>query len=220
MYNIALVYKYSLIAKGLAKIIEEGNKNFKVVLIKNTAHDLIVYLKQKPTLKIDLVIIDNDINGLNGIDLSYILTRDYPNIFKIALSSSIHSEKIIAFLYTGCKGFISKWCELENLIHAIEHGLQNKYFINDFVSLKVINKIKTKKIEFDFPMDLKDNHYFFIKLCSTNLPYKSIANILNIQENTLHKIQQRMFEKFKVNSKVELFNYANENNIISNRHYF
>jgi DNA-binding NarL/FixJ family response regulator len=216
MVQIAIVDHHLLVAKGIAKIIEAANPNYKVVNISKNAHEFLSCLKSKKAEKIDLVVINYDMLGLNGIDLCYLLNRDFPTIKKIGLGNIGKQEKVIGFLYHGCKAFITKTCDETDLIAAIENSIKNEFYLNRFVMPKMIKHIKHKKIEFNFPLGLRDNHYFFIKLCNTNITYKSMAEILSISENTLHKIQQRVFDKFSVHNRTELSNVAITNDLFAN----
>ena len=216
MLQIAIVDQHLLVAKGIAKIIEAANPNYKVVNISKSAHEFLSGLKSKKAEKIDLVIVNYEMMGLNGVDLCYLLQRDFPTIKKIGMGNIGKQEKVIGFLYHGCKSYVTKACNDNDLITAIETSVKNEFFFNQYVMPKMIKQIEQRKIEFNFPLDLRDNHYFFIKLSSTNITYKTIAEILNISENTLHKIQQRMFDKFKITNRTELANVAVANELFAN----
>ena len=216
MVQIAIVDHHLLVAKGIARIIEAANPNYKVVNISKNAHEFLSCLKHRKAEKIDLVIINYDMIGLNGIDLCYLLKRDFPEIKKIGLGILGKHEKVIGFLYYGCKAFVTKTCNEADLIAAIEISIKNEFCFNQYVMPKMVKQIEHKKIEFNFPLGLSDNNYFFIKLSNTNITYKSMAEILNISENTLHKIQQRVFDKFKVTNRTDLVKIAFENDLLAN----
>ncbi len=216
MVQIAIVDHHLLVAKGIARIIEAANPNYKVVNISKNAHEFLSCLKSKKAEKIDLVIVNYEMMGLNGIDLCYLLNRDFPTIKKVGLGNIGKQEKAFGFLYHGCKAFVTKTCNENDLIAAIEISVKNEFYFNQYVMPKMVKQIEQKKIEFNFPLGLRDNHYFFIKLSSTNITYKSMAEILSISENTLHKIQQRMFDKFSVDNRTDLANVAVTNDLFTN----
>lgn len=218
MLRIAVIDDHLIAAKGFECLIQAIYPKSEID-IYFSGHEFILQIQQQPLSIPNLAIIDYKMQGLNGVDLCYLLDRDYPSITKIGMSSDSYPDWIMKFLCTGCKTFLSKSCTPNELHSSIEQALQNKYFYNEFVYSKLIKEVNSS-VSMSFPEGLSDNQFFYIKLCKTGLPNKTISSILKISDDALHKLQHRLFEKFKVHSRTELVSYAHDNRIISNKQYF
>ena len=154
---------------------------------------------------------------INGIDLSYLTNKRYPHIQKIGISSDDYENWINGFLITGCKTFLSKGCNHNELFKVIEVVANNQFYYNEYVTKKFVKTIEETQAKFTFPKELSEVQYFFILLCQTELTYIAIADILMLKEDTLDKVRHKLFEKFDVKNRTELVAYAFENRIIKAR---
>ena len=115
---------------------------------------------------------------------------------------------------TGCKGFIDKASHPKELQTAIETVLKDDYHLNLYVEKKYIAKYSNLSVEFDFPFSLSDNEYLYIQLCQSPLTNESIADVLGIGKEALHKKQQKLFKQFNVKNRAELVSFAIDKKII------
>jgi len=71
-----------------------------------------------------------------------------------------------------------------------------------------------KTAEFEFPYQLTDNDYLLIHLCQTSLSRENIADILNLNVETLKKSLGKIYKIFNVKTHGELISIAIEKQII------
>ncbi len=214
MYKVDIVDDSQMFAISLANTLKVISKNFTLGKIWNTGQDFLLNLKTKNCVPPDLVLIDYRMPYLTGGQLSYILQRDYSDIKKIGISADAEPDWIKEFLATGCKGFIDKSSHPDQLKDAIDTVLSDNYYLNLYVEKKQIKKYDKTKVEFDFPFGLSDNEYFYIQLCQSPLTNDSIAFVLNMGKEALHKKQQKLFKQFNVKNRAELVSFAIDKKII------
>ena len=175
MIKIAVIDDHDLVLKAISNLLNANAPKFKVEVMCRSAIEFLQYL-EKHSSKIDLALIDYSMPYINGADLSYLLSKRYPNIQKIGISSDDCDEFVDKFLLTGCRTFLSKDCSPEELFSAVEQVQKNNFYFNKYVSNKTIKIISNNNGKFCFPKELREYQYFFILLCQTELTYKSIAN--------------------------------------------
>ncbi len=203
-----------MVRESFGKLINVLSKKFTLGKTWESAHHFILNLREHKNAQPDLVLIDYKMPGLNGGKLSYLLQRDFPHINKLGMSSDTELSWIEEFVYSGCKGFVSKGDRPDELKEAIETALSNQYYHNFYVTKQLTKKLVAGKVDYDFPYGLNDNQYLYCYLILTSLTNKQMAEVLNIKEETLHKMQQRLFSKFNVTSKGELISCLLTNKIV------
>ncbi|MDU7304328.1 MAG: acid-sensing system DNA-binding response regulator EvgA [Escherichia coli] len=145
------------------------------------------------TLKPDIVIIDVDIPGVNGIQvLETLRKRQYSGIIIIVSAKNDHFYgKHCAD--AGANGFVSKKEGMNNIIAAIEAAKNGYcYFpfsLNRFVEISVMRYI----------LDGKDNN--------------DIAEKMFISNKTVSTYKSRLMEKLECKSLMDLYTFAQRNKI-------
>ena len=162
------------------------------------------------TLKPDIVIIDVDIPGVNGIQvLETLRKRQYSGIIIIVSAKNDHFYgKHCAD--AGANGFVSKKEGMNNIIAAIEAAKNGYcYFpfsLNRFVGSLTSDQAKTstpyrnKKLSvMRYILDGKDNN--------------DIAEKMFISNKTVSTYKSRLMEKLECKSLMDLYTFAQRNKI-------
>lgn len=214
MYRVDIIDDHKACAMGLQNLLNATSNKFQVKKVWFNAPDFLLSLKNKNATQPDLVIIDYRMPFLLGFHLSYLLQRDYPHIKKIGISADAKPQWIEHFIATGCKGFIDKTADHIELNKAIETVLKNEFYYNLYVNEKLVKNVVAKTTEFEFPYQLTDNDYLLIHLCQTSLSRENIADILNLNVETLKKSLGKIYKIFNVKTHGELVSIAIEKQII------
>ena len=163
----------------------------------------------------DLVLLDIELTGMNGIEAARRLKREYPEIKILTISAQTTNEVVGAMLDTGINGFISKrrggYENVVEAIHAVANGYE--YFgadISEIIYNIYITTKKTAKITSEFTSQERQ----IIELCGQGLSARKIARRLNITHRTVEHHKQNIFEKLGIHSTNELIRFAVKNGII------
>jgi two-component system response regulator DevR len=74
--------------------------------------------------KVDVILVDLDLPGMNGVDLVRELSPRLPDCRIIILTGSSHREDIVAAFRNGASGYLTKDTSPEGLVRAVQ-GVRN-----------------------------------------------------------------------------------------------
>ena len=188
MLRILIVDDQKSIRETL-KTVLETEPDLEVVA---TAHDGLNAIKLAQKLMPDLMLVDLEMPGIDGLELTRIIDRDFPSIKVIVLSMHERDEYIQQSLQAGAMGYFLKNTPAEDLKEAIRlvsrgytqfsPGLIHKVF--PAIETKVVKKIEN----FSQPQPLtlepiqlykpaKNKQYRVRKSWKTYLPYWLAGNL-------------------------------------------
>jgi len=186
--RLLLAIKRYLVTQGFKVVVCESGK---------TA------LRKLDNEKIDLIVIDVLMSDLNGYDLVKKL-RKLPKVGHIPfifLTAKGMTEDRIKGYKMGCKAYLGKPFDPEELVAIIDNVLCNKKNIQNILNIK--NEIH--KLRYDI-------YKFNILLAVSNgLSNKDIAHKLNISVRNVENYITRLLHKTKSTNRVMLGNYKNLN---------
>jgi len=162
------------------------------------------------TIRLDLVILDININGIENIKIMNSI-KEIQSKVKILIFSS-HEEKHygIRYIQNGADGYLNKFCTEDKIIKAVQQILDKGYYYSDQVKDKLNSK--TKKNGGSSPIESLSNREFEIaKLLISGEGNLEISNKLNIQMSTVSTYKNRIFEKLNISNVVSLSELFREN---------
>jgi len=163
----------------------------------------------------DLVLLDINLPGMGGAEVSRRLRREYPAVKILAISAENDAETIQTMLEAGIDGFISKQHgdpdELANAIRTVMSGLE--YFGRDISNI-IIGVYVAKKKTATVTPEFTEREREIITLCREGLIGKEIAARLGISVTTVNTHKGRIFQKLGINNTMEMVQYAMKKGII------
>jgi DNA-binding NarL/FixJ family response regulator len=212
--KVLLVDDHSIIRNGI-KLMLKKNATIKVVAEANSGIEAIDYL-EKNAQDIDVVLMDIDMPGLNGIDTTKVITKEYKNINVLALSMHIEEKYITEMLDAGAAGYILKQASIEELNQAVENVAQGKKYYSNEVSTTMINALmhNGKGNEKDVINVLSAREKEVLRLIALGQTNKEVGEKLFISARTVESHRRKIMEKLELNNTAELIRYAIENNMM------
>jgi DNA-binding NarL/FixJ family response regulator len=142
MVNVMLVDDHKIIREGIKALLTDvPGINF--ITEADNGEDAIDKFE---IYDIDLVIIDIEMPGIDGVETTKRLIQNRPEAKVLGFSMHAEEATIEAMIDAGAKGYILKNSGKEELIEAMEMVNNNQYFFSSEVSgnlLKdLLNKIK------------------------------------------------------------------------------
>ncbi len=159
-------------------------------------------LQKIEALQPDVVLMDINIPGVNGIDAVKIIKDKYPNIHICMQTVFEEDDKIFASLCNGASGYILKSSTPEKVVQAIREVAEGGSFFSASVARKVLNSFQNNTITTGF-VQLSDREKEILKCLVEGMSYKLIADKLIISYETVHSHIKKIYEKLHVNSKSE-----------------
>lgn len=212
--RILLTDDHLIIRNGI-KLMLNKNLKMKIIAEASSGEEAIQYL-EKNASDIDVVLMDIDMSGINGIDTTRIITKEYKHIKVLALTMHIEEKYIIEMLDAGAAGYILKQASIEELNQAIENVAQGKKYYSNEVSTTMINALmhNGKGGEKDVVSVLSAREKEVLSLIALGGTNKEVGEKLFISARTVESHRRKMMEKLELNNTAELIRYAIENNLI------
>lgn len=210
MLSIALVDDHNLFRKSFAFFIE-SICGINVCMQAKNGVDLLNQL-QASAQHPKIILADIQMPVMNGRELALMVKKLYPDIKIIALSMLHHEDTVIDMFRCGAKGFMTKNIEPDGLIKALRTVINNQYFLFDGINESIFSSYHT--IHCNKEHTLTEKQIQFVQLCASNMPYKVIAEKLQISTRTVDAYRDHLFEKLEIESRVELVLYAVQNGFI------
>ena len=167
--------------------------------------------KQHP----NIVLMDIDLPGMNGIEGMKLIKSQYPDVEIIMLTIYHDSHKIFDSLCAGASGYLLKHTSLPEIKESIEVVLNGGSVMSPQIARKVMgyfstsgNQIHVKK-ESDLnnqptENDLTIREREIVVGLVDGLSYKMIADRMDISLDTVRAHIRNIYRKLHVNSKAEV----------------
>jgi DNA-binding NarL/FixJ family response regulator len=170
------------------------------------------------TLDVDIVLSDMHMPGMNGIELAWQLSEQYPNISVILLTMEEEPDVVRAAVLAGVQGYVLKRAsirELESAIRAVAGG--EKYYM-DITNGQASSADGTNLNELPDPnsnlSQLSKREIQIIRMIVNDVPGHEIAEQLFISPKTVETHRRNIFRKLNIHTAVALTRIAIENKIV------
>ena len=169
-----------------------------------------------PKSQPDVALVDINMPGLNGMELTKKIKEFYPGLPVIALSMHDDATHIMEMIEAGATGYLLKNVNDTELLGAIRAVSMGKmYFsqeVSDTITAYAVNK--QRKQEQAEEVKLTDRELVILKLISEEMSNAQIAAALFISERTVETHRKNMLRKTNNKTIVGLLKYALERNLI------
>jgi DNA-binding NarL/FixJ family response regulator len=165
----------------------------------------------------DVVLMDIDMPGLNGIEATALLKRHFPDINVLMLTVYDDSPKIFAAIQSGATGYLLKKTTPAKIIEAITEVSQGGAPMNANIARKVLDFFNEKKNIIENDYDLSPREKDVLSCLVDGDSYKMIAGTCFISIGTVRTHIRNMYKKLHVNSKSEAVAKAIREHLVNDR---
>lgn len=160
-------------------------------------------LKQRiEALQPDVVLMDINIPGKNGIDAVKEIKENFPAV-NICMQTVFEEEdKVFASLCAGASGYILKNTPPDKVLQAIREVQAGGAFFTPSIAKKVLHNFQQQPEKAEY-IRITDKEKEVLKLLVDGLSYKMIADRAGLSFHTIHTHIKNIYEKLHVNSKGE-----------------
>lgn len=216
MITIFIIDDHKMVVDGLQLLIAsiEGVKSIGFAMNGEDG------VKQVKTLKPDIILLDINMEGLNGIDTCKLLQKEYPEGKIIAISMHKESSLIKMMLNNGAKGYVLKNAGQDEVITAIKTVYEGKLYlgdiVNDIIIKSLTNSEQSKHITNPFPT-LSRREKEVLDLILKEYTTQEIADKLFISFGTVETHRRNMLTKTGARNTAGLVRISIEYNLLDNQ---
>jgi two-component system nitrate/nitrite response regulator NarL len=162
--------------------------------------------------KADILLLDLNLPGINGIEVVQELKRRNHQI-KIVVISMYNDKMLIdKCKKLGVHAFCNKQVSNSELLMILNNLKKGEFLVDDSIKKRNEKKLEKKSLEnFEIKSKLTDREIELIELFSKGLSSKEIAFQLNVSYFTVDTHKKNIFKKMNINSTVELVKFYYEN---------
>ncbi len=159
-------------------------------------------LKDLPEVKPDVVLMDINLPGINGVECVRRLKKNLPQIQIIMLTVYEDTENIFDALTAGASGYLLKRTTGPELLDAIREVHRGGSPMTAHIARKVVQSFQ-RNAPAQPAENLSEREQQVLDLLSQGLMYKEIADKLQISYETVHTYIRRIYEKLRVRTRTE-----------------
>lgn len=197
--TVSIVEDNDKLRETLARVLNRA-EGFRCVSQYANAEDA---LKDLPQIKPDVVLMDINLPGINGVKCVQQLKKILPQIQVMMLTVYEDTENIFNALAAGANGYMLKRTSSRELLEAIQEVHRGGSPMTMHIARKVVQSFQQTAATASATENLSEREQQVLDLLSKGLMYKEIADKLAISYETVHTYIRRIYEKLQVRTRTE-----------------
>lgn len=197
--NIMIVDDHPMIRDGLRARLE-SMPGVRVAAETGNADEALQHAARQP---IDLVLMDINLNGVSGIELTGKFHADFPNIAVLILSMHNKAEYVLQSIRAGARGYVLKDAPGSDIVRAIEAVLNGGIYYSAAL-MPIIAQPRVKE------ESLTTRERQVLEQIARGASNKSIAETLDLSVRTVETHCLNIKRKLNIEGRTELIKFALE----------
>lgn len=206
--KILIADDHTLVRDGLINTISKGIENVSF----GEASSAAAVLKEIRDKEWDLLILDINMPGRDGLDVLKELKSSQPNLAVIILSMYPEDQYAIRTLRMGASAYLTKETSSRELLLAIETVTDGKKYLTNSISRILAEEITGKSVSNTFQA-LSNRELQVFKLIASGKNISGIALELSLSVKTISVYRSNILQKLSLKNNAEITNYAFKNNL-------
>ncbi len=174
---------------------------------------MIILKKQHP----DLILMDLQMPGMNGIEAIEQIKQEYPHIKIIVLSMFDNEGFIIHSLELGVNAYLLKNADPGEIVSTIDTVMVNEFCFNQYVTNIMRKNLFGKRNSIpcsDNPVEFTKRESQIIKLVCRQMTNYEIGEELHLSPRTVEGHRKRILDKIGAKNIVGLVRFAIKSGIV------
>jgi DNA-binding NarL/FixJ family response regulator len=170
--------------------------------VEEAASDGRAAVRAAVTLRPDVLVMDIQMPGLNGVDATAEISRMAPTVAVLMLTMFDDDDSVFAAMRAGASGYVLKGAEQEQIIRAIRGVADGEAVFGPGIAQRVRGYLGTPRPAADFPQ-LTTRERDVLDLLAAGLSNTAIGNRLGMAGKTVSNHVSAMLTKLQVASRAE-----------------
>jgi len=202
--SIAIVEDLDVVRNGLKDFISLST-DFLVVGAFKTGEEAFEHL---PEIKPDIVIMDINLPGMNGIECIRRVKDKSPGTQFMMFTVYENDDKVFEALKAGASGYLLKNTGLLHIAESVKELHEGGSPMSANIARKMVNLFRDNDKKNPFLDLLSNREKEILQLLAKGLLYKEIAEQLGITTGTVRIHIHKIYEKLHVQNRTEAINKA------------
>lgn len=199
MISVSIVDDEKKLCKSIATFLN-GSAGFRCVSIYGSAE---LALQHLPADKPDVVLMDINMAGMDGIECVRRLKTSTPQLQILMLTVYEDTEQIFKALAAGATGYLLKRLDPEDLLQAIRDVHAGGSPMSNSIARKVVASFQEANQTGEKDNLLSPREEAVLDCLAQGLAYKQIGDRLGISINTIRTHLRHIYEKLHVQSRTQ-----------------
>ena len=204
MINVFIVDDHYIVIQGLKSLLAE-EKDIEVLGHATSAESCLQFVVLD---KVDVLLVDISMPGMDGIQLCKLIRNKYPSIMVLALSTYNQDSYVRQMMDNGASGYILKNTDKEELVEAIHTVFRGKTYLSFEVSLLIKSSPGGS-----LPVLTRREKEVLLMVADGCTTYE-IAQKLFISEATVNSHRRNLLDKVQAKNTAALIKFALENKMV------
>lgn len=205
--RVLVVDDHTIVREGV-HILLEAQSDIEVVGEAADGQEALVRARE---LQPEIALVDIAMPGLNGLELTRALKRDWPQISVIILTMYESDEYFFQVLDAGASGYVLKKAASADLVAAIRAVHAGDVFLYPSVARRLVSdylaRVKSGEEQNSYD-GLTPREREVLKLIAEGHTNQAIAEKLVISPSTVQTHRTRIMQRLNLHNRVELIQYA------------
>jgi len=202
--RVLLIDDHSLVLDGLKTRLERSG----FIEIAGTATDGPTGIEAATQLQPDVVLVDINLPGMNGIEVVEILTEQHAHIKLLVLSIHDDQEYILDVARIGAKGYVLKSASADEMVSAVRTAYSGGTHYSSEIAEILLQQNK------HCSTTLTTREQTIITLLASGLSSKQMASELHISTRTVETHRRNIKMKLKISNTPDLVRYAQQYGLV------
>jgi NarL family two-component system response regulator LiaR len=201
MIRVLICDDQDVVREGLRAILSTS-ADFEVVgMASDGAQALELVAREQP----DVVLMDLNMPGMNGIQATRLIHQKYPAVRILALTTYDADEWVFDAIRAGAAGYLLKDTPRANLMKAIEGTAGGQTFVDPGVAGKLLNHVASTTTVQDSTLtdSLSPRELQVLRLLAMGQSNQEIAGQLFLSEGTVRNYVSAIFTKLGVTDRTQ-----------------
>ena len=211
--RVLVVDNHPIVRRGICSELEKTPG----VEVIGEANDGREALQMVEDLKPAVVFMDISMPGLNGLEATSRIARDFPDVRVVILSKHEEEEYYWHALKIGAAGYLLKRAAIAELQAAIERVIGGELYLSKDLSMKLVKKLPLQRVANQRnPLDqLTDRQREVLQLIAEGQNTKSIADILKVSPKTVEYHRAKLMQILQIYDIPGLVRFALRTRLIT-----
>lgn len=207
--RVLIADDHALVREGLRKLLELSDNIEILDEVGDGQGAINIARKEKP----DVILMDVNMPGTNGIIATRVIKREMPSIHIIALTI-YEDEEVVDMVRAGVSAYVLKDVAGSELIDTINRVMQGEVVIHPRVANRLVRELsRNDKKKNDVRLTKRESDV--LSLLVKGHTNKEMADVMFISEKTVKNHLTSIFRKLGVKDRTQAAVYALKNNIVS-----